>query len=97
MKNMRSFVYKISVMGAFMLARQFDIARSTILTFWRVKMKSVKKTLWAISALCAGIVLLAGCGTSAKAPAAIAADVKPSQKTTVVDDKGAAFGIPTPE
>jgi hypothetical protein len=96
MKDVRSFVYKISVMDAFMLARQFDIARSTILTFWRVKMKSVKKTLWAIS-LCAGIALLAGCGTSGKAPAAIAADVKPSQKTTVVDDKGAAFGIPTPE
>lgn len=53
--------------------------------------------LCAFSAICAVIALLAGCASGAKTTAEIAADVKPVQKTTVIDDKGTAFGITTPE
>ncbi|MDR3356151.1 MAG: hypothetical protein LBO04_03075 [Spirochaetaceae bacterium] len=60
-------------------------------------MKSVKKTLPFIAALCASAAILAGCASAPKTPAAAAAEVKPTQKTIVIDDKGATFGIPTPE
>jgi hypothetical protein len=53
-------------------------------------MKTVKKTLVMLSAIGAAIAILAGCASAPKAPV-------PTQKTEVLDDKGAAFGIPTPE
>lgn len=60
-------------------------------------MELIKKTLVSLSAICVAMSILSGCASGAKSPAALAADVKPEQKTTVIDDKGAAFGIPTPE
>jgi hypothetical protein len=60
-------------------------------------MKLFKKTFPVLAAVCAATMILAGCASAKKAPASVAADVKPEQKTTVIDDKGAAFGIPTPD
>ncbi|MDR1149994.1 MAG: YgdI/YgdR family lipoprotein [Spirochaetaceae bacterium] len=59
-------------------------------------MKFVKKLLF-ISVTAAALALIAGCASGPKAPAEIAANVTPTQRTIVVDDKGASFGIPTPE
>jgi hypothetical protein len=59
-------------------------------------MKFVKKLLF-ISVTAAALALIAGCASGPKAPAEVAANVTPTQRTIVVDDKGASFGIPTPE
>jgi hypothetical protein len=67
-------------------------------TIQEVDMKSIKKNVFmlAVAALVAvAIVAVAGCASS---PAQKAAQsVSSSQKTEVLDDKGAAFGISTPE
>jgi hypothetical protein len=42
------------------------------------------------------LTLVFGCASGAKSPETVAAAVQAGQKTEVLDDKGAAFGIPTP-
>jgi hypothetical protein len=59
-------------------------------------MNSIKKLLF-LPVAAAALALIVGCASGPKAPAAVAAEVKPTQRTITVDDKGAAFGIPTPE
>jgi hypothetical protein len=56
-------------------------------------MKSVKKLVVLLTGVVA-ITGMIGCGTTA--PATQAAPVAPQQRTEVLDDKGAAFGIETP-
>jgi hypothetical protein len=58
-------------------------------------MKSTKNMLL-LFALIAAVGILAGCKSAPKTAEKAAASVAATQKTIVLDDKGAAFGIPTP-
>jgi hypothetical protein len=57
-------------------------------------MKSVKQMVVVLLAVVAVIMGVSGCASTL---ARKAANVKPEQKTEVLDDKGAAFGIQTPQ
>lgn len=59
-------------------------------------MESLKRTVLLFVAAAAALSLLSGCA-SKKTPAAIAAEIKPVQKTEVLDYKGASFGLQPPE
>jgi hypothetical protein len=59
------------------------------------KMKVNKKTVGLLVLAVAAAVVFAGCAS--KKADAVAKSVAPTQKVEVLDDKGAAFGIPTPE
>ena len=60
-------------------------------------MKSVKQMMMLLLAAVAAIVVFASCGSTPKTAVEVVANVKPEQKTEVLDDKGAAFGIQTPQ
>jgi hypothetical protein len=61
-------------------------------------MNQVKKLSGFSAAFAAAVfVFFSGCASGPKSPAEVAAAVTPEQKTVVLDDKGAAFGISTPE
>jgi hypothetical protein len=64
-------------------------------------MKTVKKTLFTLSAIGAAIAILAGCASAPKSSDSTQPKLppppEPTQKTEVLDEKGAAFGITTPE
>jgi hypothetical protein len=59
-------------------------------------MKSTKKALMVLTALVAAVGILAGCASAPKTAEQASASVEVTQKTIVLDDKGAAFGIQTP-
>ncbi|GHV46499.1 hypothetical protein AGMMS49546_34610 [Spirochaetia bacterium] len=66
-------------------------------------MKSVKQAdvyirlVVVLFAAVAAIIVFAGCASAPKTAAEAVANVKPEQKTEVLDDKGAAFSIQTPQ
>ena len=61
-----------------------------------MKMVNGKKMFALCAAAIAAISVMSSCATNPSAAKA-AASVSASQKTEVLDDKGAAFGIQTPE